>query len=105
MQITTNLEGLERIKVAMNDAGFELRTGRFPRSGVKMSDKLKNAIWWIANHRGEEWPLERFTQYLNGPMGKTVLDQLDEGESFILQTAEHTLKITKVKGRAVVTIP
>ena len=44
----------------------------------------------------------RFTRYLNGPMGKTVLANLEEGESFILQTSEHTLKITKVRGRAVV---
>lgn len=44
----------------------------------------------------------RFTRYLNGPMGKTVLDNLDEGEHFILQTSEHTLRITKRNGRAVV---
>ncbi len=44
----------------------------------------------------------RFTRYLNGPMGRTVLDNLDEGESFILQTSEHTLRITKQNGRAVV---
>ena len=44
----------------------------------------------------------RFTRYLNGPMGKTVLDNLDEGEHFILQTSEHTLRITKRRGRAVV---
>ena len=35
-------------------------------------------------------------------MGKTVLDNLEEGESFILQTSEHTLRITKRNGRAVV---
>ena len=45
----------------------------------------------------------RFTRYLNGPMGKTVLDNLEEGEHFILQTSEHTLRITKRNGRAVVT--
>ena len=44
----------------------------------------------------------RFTKYLNGPMGKTVLENLAEGESFILQTSEHTLRITKKNGRAVV---
>jgi len=50
----------------------------------------------------EERVVTRFTRYLNGPMGKTVLDNLEEGESFILQTSEHTLRITKVRGRAVV---
>ncbi|MFW9844017.1 MAG: hypothetical protein ACFFEV_05545 [Candidatus Thorarchaeota archaeon] len=51
----------------------------------------------------EERVVARFTRYLNGPMGKTVLDNLEEGESFILQTSEHTLRITKRRGRAVVT--
>ena len=50
----------------------------------------------------EERIVARFTRYLNGPMGKTVLDNLEEGESFILQTSEHTLRITKRGGRAVV---
>ncbi len=44
----------------------------------------------------------RFTRYLNGPMGRTVLETLDEGESFLLQTAEHTLRITKREGKAIV---
>ena len=50
----------------------------------------------------EEKVVTRFTRYLNGPMGKTVLENLDEGESFVLQTSEHTLRITKRRGRAVV---
>ena len=36
-------------------------------------------------------------------MGKTVLDDLEEGESFILQTSNLAMRIKKVKGRAVVT--
>jgi len=52
----------------------------------------------------EEKVVTRFTRYLNGPMGKTVLENLEEGESFILQTSEHTLRITKLRGRAVVTL-
>ena len=48
--------------------------------------------------------VNRFTKYLNGPMGKTVLDNLDEGENFILQTSEHTFRVTKRNGRAVVQI-
>jgi hypothetical protein len=46
--------------------------------------------------------VNRFTRYLNGPVGKTVLDNLEEGENFILQTSEHTLRVTKRMGRAVV---
>ncbi|MHA2041026.1 MAG: hypothetical protein ACW975_04110 [Candidatus Thorarchaeota archaeon] len=46
--------------------------------------------------------VERFTRYLNGPMGRTVLETLDEGESFILQTSELTFRVTKRKGKAVV---
>ena len=48
--------------------------------------------------------IKRFTKYLNGPMGKTVLENLDEGERFILQTSEHTLRVSKRKGKAVVEI-
>ena len=44
----------------------------------------------------------RFTRYLNGPVGKTVLDNLSEGESFILQTSKHTLRVTKTRDCAVV---
>jgi hypothetical protein len=46
----------------------------------------------------------RFTRYLNGPLGKTVLENLEEGESFILQTSEHTFRVTKRNGRAVVAL-
>ena len=57
--------------------------------------------------RNLETPIDkviaRFERYLNGPMGKAVLSNLDEGESFILQTSEHTLRVTKRRGRAIVT--
>ncbi|MFW9919659.1 MAG: hypothetical protein ACFFED_08675 [Candidatus Thorarchaeota archaeon] len=46
----------------------------------------------------------RFTKYLNGPMGVRVLENLDEGESFLLQTSEHTLRVTKRRGKAVVNL-
>jgi hypothetical protein len=52
----------------------------------------------------EERVVAKFTKYLNGPMGKSVLQNLDEGESFILQTSEHTLRVKKVRGRAVVEV-
>ena len=48
--------------------------------------------------------VERFTRYLNGPMGRVVLETLDEGESFILQTSEHTFRVTKKKGRAAIEV-
>lgn len=53
-------------------------------------------------HSTTQRVVARFTKYLNGPLGKTVLENLDEGESFLLQTSEHTLRVTKVRGRAVV---
>jgi hypothetical protein len=59
----------------------------------------------IGNHAtDDERVVARFTKYLNGPMGKTVLDNLREGEDFILQTSEHTLRVTKRRGRAVVSM-
>ncbi|RDE13639.1 MAG: hypothetical protein C4K47_05860 [Candidatus Thorarchaeota archaeon] len=50
----------------------------------------------------DEVLVRRFTRYLNGPMGKAVLQALNEGESFLLQTSNHTFKVTKSRGRAVV---
>jgi hypothetical protein len=52
--------------------------------------------------KSEEQVRKRFEKYLNGPMGKTVLKNLEEGESFILQASENTMRVTKKKGRAVV---
>ena len=46
--------------------------------------------------------VSRFTRYLNGPMGKAVLQNLEDGASFILQTSECSLRVTKVNGHAVV---
>ena len=48
--------------------------------------------------------VSRFTKYLNGPMGRSVLENLEEGEHFILQTSDHTFRVTKKRGRAVVEI-
>ena len=50
----------------------------------------------------EDRVIRRFQKYLNGPLGKTVLENLEEGESFILQTNDHTLRVTKKDGRAIV---
>ena len=42
---------------------------------------------------------ERFEKHLNGPMGKAVLDNLDEGEIFTVENKDHILKIKKEKGK------
>ncbi len=46
--------------------------------------------------------VERFTRYLNGPLGRKVLDNLEEGESFIVQTSDYILRVTKLDGHAFV---
>lgn len=66
-----------------------------------MKDIRKNSSY---NSSDEERVIKRFTEYLNGPMGKIVLENLSEGEHFLLQTSEHTLRVTKRKGCAEVTI-
>ena len=45
---------------------------------------------------------ERFQEHLNGPMGKAVLDNLDEGEIFTIENVEHILKIKKENGKCLV---
>jgi len=46
--------------------------------------------------------VNRFTEYLNGPMGKSTFENIDEGKSFVLETYGHILSITKKSGKAVV---
>ena len=55
MKLTTDKEGLARIKIVLGELGFRVKTGRTSVSGVKMSDKLKKAIWWIVENRGRPW--------------------------------------------------
>ena len=45
---------------------------------------------------------ERFQKHLNSPMGKAVLDNLDDGEIVTIENQEHILKIKKEKGKCVV---
>jgi len=45
---------------------------------------------------------DRFEKHLNSPMGKAVLDNLDEGEIVTVENQEHILKIKKEKGKCVV---
>ncbi|MFW9788359.1 MAG: hypothetical protein ACFFE2_08665 [Candidatus Thorarchaeota archaeon] len=45
-----------------------------------------------------------YTRYLNGPLGRGVMDHLKEGESFTIRSQEEMLEIFKEKGKAVVKI-
>jgi hypothetical protein len=53
------------------------------------------------DERGKELA-DRFQTNLNGPRGKAVLDNLDEGETVTIENQEHILKIKKEKGKCVV---
>jgi len=53
------------------------------------------------DERGEELA-DRFQTHLNSPMGKAVLDNLDEGETITIENQEHILKIKKEEGKCVV---
>ncbi len=55
MHLTTNLEGLERVRTALGELGFELKTGETSKSGVKMSNDLTEVIWWILKNKGRPW--------------------------------------------------
>ena len=44
----------------------------------------------------------RFSNYLNGPLGRGVLESIDEGEGFELQVPGYILRITKKSRTAVV---
>ena len=61
-----------------------------------MSDPRK-----YIDERGMELA-DRFEKHLNSPMGKAVLDNLDEGEIVTVENQEHILKIKKEKGKCVV---
>ncbi len=44
----------------------------------------------------------RFSNYLNDPLGRGVLESIDEGEGFELQVPGYILRITKKSRSAVV---
>ncbi|MFW9860839.1 MAG: hypothetical protein ACFFET_01025 [Candidatus Thorarchaeota archaeon] len=48
--------------------------------------------------------VQRYSNYLNGPMGRNVMDNVEDGDSFELQTSQYLLRVTKVKGKAIVDI-
>ncbi len=46
--------------------------------------------------------VSKYDKQLNNPDGDSVLQYLEEGESFLLQTPEYLLRVTKCNGKAVV---
>jgi len=53
----TTKEGTQE-EVEFDDAAIEIDLyiiSKFPISGVKMSNELKEAIWWIAKNKGTWW--------------------------------------------------
>ncbi|RLI57142.1 MAG: hypothetical protein DRP09_03840 [Candidatus Thorarchaeota archaeon] len=47
---------------------------------------------------------ENYSKYLNGPLGRAVIDDLDEGETCMIRSEGKTFKITKTGGVAKVRI-
>lgn len=45
-----------------------------------------------------------YSKYLNGPLGRGVMDHLKEGESFTIRSQDEMLEIIKRKGKAVVKV-
>lgn len=45
-----------------------------------------------------------YTKYLNGPLGRGVMDHLKEGESFKIRSQNEMVEIIKREGKAVVKI-
>jgi hypothetical protein len=48
--------------------------------------------------------VDNYMKYLNGPLGKGVMDHLEEGESCTIESNDERLEITKVEGKAQVKI-
>ena len=45
-----------------------------------------------------------YSKYLNGPLGKGVMQHLKEGESFTIRSQDEFVRISKRQGKAVVRI-
>ncbi len=45
-----------------------------------------------------------YSKYLNGPLGRGVMDHLKEGESFTIRSQDEMVEIIKRKGKAVVRV-
>ena len=47
---------------------------------------------------------EHYMSYLNGPLGKGIMDHLKEGESCTIESKAEKLEITKMSGKAFVKV-
>ena len=47
---------------------------------------------------------QMYLKYLNGPLGKGVMEHLKEGESFTIRSHDELLRISKLQGKAEVRI-
>jgi hypothetical protein len=47
---------------------------------------------------------QMYLKYLNGPLGKGVMEHLKEGESFTIRAHDEILRISKLEGKAIVKI-
>ncbi|MCJ7817262.1 MAG: hypothetical protein MUP60_00265, partial [Candidatus Thorarchaeota archaeon] len=47
---------------------------------------------------------QMYLKYLNGPLGKGVMEHLKEGESFTIRAHDELLRISKLQGKAEVRI-
>ena len=45
-----------------------------------------------------------YSKYLNGPLGRGVMDHLKEGESFTIRSQDEMVEIIKREGKAVVKV-
>ncbi|MFX1559930.1 MAG: hypothetical protein ACFFBL_05045 [Promethearchaeota archaeon] len=45
-----------------------------------------------------------YAKYLNGPLGRGVMDHLKEGESFTIRSMDEIVEIIKRDGKAVVKV-
>jgi hypothetical protein len=45
-----------------------------------------------------------YSKYLNGPLGRGVMDHLKEGESFTIRSHDEMVEIIKREGKAVVKV-
>ncbi len=79
---------------------FDIDEERFPEYERPLESQERAETAPIS----EDKLITRFARYLNGPMGKTVLENLQEGEHFTLETSGHSLRVTKRRGKAEVTI-
>ncbi|TFG26987.1 hypothetical protein EU528_13545 [Candidatus Thorarchaeota archaeon] len=47
---------------------------------------------------------QMYLKYLNGPLGKGVMEHLKEGESFTMRVHDELLRISKSEGKAQVRV-